>query len=210
MDSPTYAGALPKAMLAHEGSARSRHPNCSFVGIGARAREILEGHGPASGAYEPVRRMIELDGKGLLIGCVEASPGFTTAHLAEADLGLFRRVIFPWLNSVFFVDEDDKVKLFKRQDHGLCSQGFRNFYSHYVLKGILRSGFVGHAYSIAVPLREAYEIERALLARDPKFAICGNPDCVMCNARRWDRLHRVPVWALRRLRRTVAKKPGAN
>jgi aminoglycoside N3'-acetyltransferase len=202
-NSPTYAGALPKAMLAHEGRFRSQHPSCSFVAIGARAREIVDGHGPEAGAYEPVRTMMAMGSKGILIGCVDASPGFTTAHLAEADLRLFRRVIFPWLNKVYYVDQDQSVKLFTRMDHGLCSQGFRNFYSHYVRKGLLRSGLVGDAYSIAVPLTEAYQIERALLSENPKFAICGDPRCVMCNARRWDRVHRIPGWILRRFTRSA-------
>jgi aminoglycoside N3'-acetyltransferase len=201
-DSPTYAGALPKAMLGYEGRSRSLHPNCSFVAIGARAQEIVDGHGPKAGAYEPVRKMIAMGGKGILIGCVDASPGFTTAHLAEADLRLYRRVIFPWLNKVYYVDQDRSLRLFTRMDHGLCSQGFSNFYSHYVRRGILRSGYVGNAYSVAVPLAQAYEIERALLAENPRFAVCGDRRCVMCNARRWDRVHRIPGWILRRLIQT--------
>jgi len=199
VDSPTYAGALPKAMLAHPAMQRSRHPNCSMVAIGRQADVILAGHDAQSGAYEPVRKLVELAGKGLLVGCVDSSPGFTTAHLAEADLGLYRRVMFPWLNSVYYLDETGGTKLFKRRDHGLCSQGFSRFYEHYVTRGILSAGMVGAAYSIMVPLREAFAIERELLGADPRFAVCDNPGCAMCNARRWDRVHHAPAWFFRRL-----------
>lgn len=198
-DTPTYAGALPKAMLAHPHHFRSRHPNCSFVAIGHHAEQIVAGHGADDGAYEPVRKLIDLDGKGLLIGCVQSSPGFTTAHLAEADLRLYRRVVLPRLNSVYYRDEDGQTKLFKRSDHGLCSQGFSRFYEHYVEQGLLKSGSVGAAYSIVVPLREAFAVEYKLLAADPRFAICDNVECVMCNVRRWDRLHHAPGWLVRRI-----------
>src|SRR5664280_984846 len=98
----TNAGALPQAMLDHPRSFRSTHPTCSFVAIGRQAEEIIEGHGPHAGAYEPVRRAMTLRGKGLLVGCVKSSPGFTTAHVAEHDLGLHRRVIAPWLTSIYY------------------------------------------------------------------------------------------------------------
>lgn len=205
---PTYAGALPKAMLAHVGARRSAHPNCSFVAIGANADKIVSGHDANAGAYDPVRTLMTLNGKGLLIGCVSASPGFTTAHLAETDLGLYRRVILPKLNSVYYRGNDGSLKLFKRIDHGLCSQGFSRFYEHYVKEGVLSSGYVGAAYSIIVPLSEAYAIEHRLLADNPRFAICDNSDCVMCNVRRWDRIHYVPKWIARRLRRMLKTIPS--
>jgi aminoglycoside N3'-acetyltransferase len=202
-DTPTYAGALPKAMLAHAGARRSAHPNCSFVAIGANADDIVRGHDADAGAYDPVRTLMTLKAKGVLIGCVSASPGFTTAHLAETDLGLFRRVILPKLNTIYYRGVNGGLKLFKRVDHGLCSQGFSRFYEHYVKEGILSSGHVGSAYSIVVPLAEAYTIEHRLLSADPQFAICDNPDCVMCNVRRWDRIHHTPLWMARRLRRKL-------
>lgn len=209
LESATYAGALPKAMLGDARARRSRHPNCSFVAIGAQADAIVANHGPHDRAYEPVRKMTEMKGKGLLIGCVESSPGFTTAHLAEADLGLHRRVILPRLNSVYYQDEEGKIERFYRRDHGLCSQGFSHFYEHYVKSGILVSAHIGEAYCIQVPLAEAYAIERRLLAANPKFAICDSRDCATCNARRWDRLHRLPGFLVRRVMSRMAK-PSAQ
>ena len=197
--SPTYAGALPAAMLAHPDSRRSAHPKCSFVAIGAHADDIVKGHDARSPAYEPVRRIMGLNGKGILVGCVESSPGFTTAHLAEADLGLYRRIVLPSLNSVYYVDTDGEKRLFVRKDHGLCSQGFSRFYEYYVEKSILSTAFVGSAYSIMVPLPQAFSIEYELLSQNPRFAICDNRDCVMCNVRRWDRIHHAPGWLARRI-----------
>lgn len=196
--SPTNAGALPTAMLAHPDAKRSRHPTCSYVAIGRAADQILAGHGPDSGAYEPVRTIMNMQGKCVLVGCVRSSPGFTTAHVAEIDLGHHRRVIMPWLSSTYYVDENGETKLFRRKDIGLCSMSFWKYYAHYVRAGILTTGYVGNAYSIMAPASACYEIEKTILSKSPRFNVCDSPDCFVCNARRWDRLHRLPIFVVRK------------
>jgi len=96
------------------------------------------------------------------------------------------------LNCCYYEDEKGEIKLFRRKDPGLCSNSFYKFYSHYVNASILRSGFIGRAYSIMVPAQEAYNIEKNILQKDPKFNLCGDPNCLICNARRWDRIHMMP------------------
>lgn len=196
--SASYAGALPNAMLAHPQARRSLHPQCSLVAIGHHARELTDGHGPDDGAYEPIRKLMELKGKMLLAGCVASSPGFTTTHLAEVDLGLHRRRIAPWLFVSRYLDAQGQVRVFRRPDPGLCSNSFWKFYSAYVNGGILSAGQVGNAYAICAPAAECYAIERAILARDGRFTICDSKDCLTCNVLRWDRIHRWPAYFVRR------------
>ncbi len=198
-DTPTYAGAIPGSMLNYPEAKRSRHPTCSYVAIGKYAKFITKGHGPESPAYEPVRKIIGLNGKMVLVGCVASSPGFTTTHLAEYDLGLMKRIIFPGKDSVYYEDNDGLLKLFKRKDLGFCSNSFYKFYSYYVKAGILSAGLIGNAYSILVPAKEAYSIEKQILSKNPKFNVCDNPLCFLCNARRWDRFYKIPVYIARRL-----------
>jgi aminoglycoside N3'-acetyltransferase len=200
LETPSYAGALPNSMLRHAGSYRSMHPQCSYVAIGKHARYLTSDHGPRSGAYEPVRKLIELKGKMMLVGCVYSSPGFTTTHLAEFDLGLTNRIIAPWLAQSRYVDSDGNIKIFKRgKDIGFCSQSFWKFYAHYVRNEILTAGFVGKAYSICADAEQCYEIEKSILKKDPKFNTCDSPDCAMCNLLRWDRAYRWPVFVFRRI-----------
>ncbi len=201
--SASYAGALPNAMLAHPHSHRSLHPQCSFVAIGHHAQELTDGHGPDAGAYEPVRKLMAFKGKMLLAGCVSASPGFTTTHLAEVDLGLHRRRVAPWLFISRYVDEQGRVRIFHRSDPGLCSNSYWKFYSAYVNSGILSAGRIGKAYSICAPAAQCYEIERAILASDARFTICGSKDCLTCNLLRWDCVHRWPAYLLRRVLRKM-------
>ena len=201
----SYAGALPNAMLDYDNAFRSKHPTCSYVAIGKNAELITSGHDENSPAYEPVRKIIELNGKCLLVGCVDNSPGFTTTHLAEQDLGMLKLNIFPTLNTVYFKNDKDELVLFKRKDPGLCSNSFFKFYAHYVRNEILRTGYIGNAYSIIASAKEAYNIDVSVLSHDKKFNICGSKDCFVCNAGRWDRVHRAPAYILKRIIRKLVR-----
>jgi aminoglycoside N3'-acetyltransferase len=200
-DSVSYAGALPNMMIAHPHSHRSLHPQCSIVAIGKHAQQLTDGHGPHSRAYEPVRKLIALKAKMLVVGCVGSSPGFTTAHLAEADLGLHRRRIAPWLAISRYFDEHGAIRTFYRTDPGLCSKSFWKFYAAYVKSGHLTTGLVGKAYSICAPAAECYAIDHEILANNKGFAVCDSADCVVCNVLRWDRIYRWPAFLLSRVLR---------
>lgn len=206
----SYAGALPNAMILRSDSKRSLHPMCSYVAIGKYAEDITKDHNATSPAYEPMRKIVELNGKCALVGCVGSSPGFTTTHLAETDLGYLKTLpVFPWLKSTYYVDQDGDLKIFRRKDPGLCSNSFYKFYAIYVKEEILRTGRIGKAYSIMAPAKDAYRIDLKTLYLDKKFNICEQSDCRICNVERWDRIHRVPLYIgqkiLKKLRASFIK-----
>ncbi|SDZ29329.1 AAC(3) family N-acetyltransferase [Pseudomonas sp. NFIX28] len=202
----SYAGALPNAMIKRADAFRSRHPMCSYVAIGKLAEHITNGHDEKSPAYEPIRKIIDAHGKCMLVGCVGSSPGFTTTHLAEADLGLLSLAVFPRLVSTYYKDASNEVKLFRRPDSGLCSNSFYKFYSLYVKNQILTTGFIGNAYSIIAPAKECYEIDYAALKQDRKMNICGSSDCYTCNVGRWDRIYRAPGYFFKLIVRKLRAK----
>jgi len=196
----SYAGALPNAMLNRDDSFRSKHPMCSFVAIGKNAEEIISGHNESSSSYEPVRKVLDLDGKCILVGCVGSSPGFTTTHLAEYDLGHSTKLpVFPWLYSTYYIDDSGKHKIFRRDDLGLCSNSFNKFYSIYVQNEIIKANYIGNAYSVLVPAQKAYELENIELSKNKKFNVCKSKLCFMCNGGRWDRAYLLPLFVCRRL-----------
>ncbi len=192
----SYTGAFANTMLQHPKAMRSMHPTNSYVAIGKNAEYILKDHDETSGAYEPIRKIVELNGKMILIGCVESSPGFTTTHLAEVDLDLHKRIIFPTLNGAYY-KKGEKVKLFKRTDPGSCSSTFYKFYGHYVKNELLQQGYVGNAYSIMVDAKKAFDLDIEILNSDPKITLCDNPSCMLCRARRWDNLIDMPIFVLK-------------
>lgn len=205
----SYAGALPNAMIKRENAYRSSHPMCSFVAIGKNAEDLTKDHDENSPAYEPVRNIVELGGKCILVGCVKNSPGFTTTHLAEADLGYLAKLpVLPWLRSTYYQAGDGALKLFRRKDPGLCSNSFYKFYALYVRESLLISGFVGNAYSILAPAKECYEIDIETLRKDQKYNICDSKDCWTCNVGRWDRIHCAPAYFARKIFKKIGNKSG--
>lgn len=201
----SYTGAFANTMLSHPKAIRSTHPTNSYVAIGKNAQYILENHDENSGAYEPIRKIVELSGKMILIGCVESSPGFTTTHLAEVDLGLHKRIIFPTLNRVYY-KKNDEIKLFKRKDLGSCSSTFYRFYGHYVKNELLQQGYIGNAYSILIDAKKAFDLDLKILESNPKITLCENPSCMLCRARRWDNLIDMPMFVVRNIIPKIVRK----
>jgi len=206
LEKKSYAGALPNAMIRRADAFRSRHPMCSYVAIGKFAGEITKNHDENSHAYEPIRKIIGLNGKSILIGCVDSSPGFTTTHLAETDLGLLSLSVFPKLRSTYYKTQNNEIKLFRRTDPGLCSNSFYKLYALYVKNKILITGFVGDAYSIIAPAKDCYEIDYAALKKNHKMNICESNMCYTCNAGRWDRIHHAPGYFLRLISKKLRNK----
>jgi len=199
---PAYTGSFANLMLSYPGSVRSRHPSNSYVAIGYRAEEILAGHDETSGAYEPVREVMKRKGKMILIGCAGTSPGFTTTHLAEVDLGRHKRILFSRRHRCRYL-KDGEIKIFRRPDLGSCSASFYRFYGLYAKHEVLRQGHVGNAYALMVDAQSAYDIDRQALLADPRITICDNPMCGFCHTKRWDNLPAYPGYFARKVARKV-------
>ena len=86
-------GALGSIFLNHPQAQRSCHPTNSYIAIGKNAQYILENHDENSLIYDPMKKLIELNAKMLIFGIIEDSPGFTTVHLAQQELGLDRKSV---------------------------------------------------------------------------------------------------------------------
>lgn len=200
----SYTGAFANLMLKHTDAIRSTHPTNSYVGIGKHATYILENHNEDSGAYDPIRKIIELNGKMILIGCAGTSPGFTTTHLAEVDLGLHKRIIWPTLNGGLYYKEG-QVRVFKRKDLGSCSSTFYRFYGFYIKEELLEQGYIGNAYSLLIDAQKAYDIDHAILRDNPKITICNEKSCMLCRARRWDNLKDLPLFFMRQVLKIITR-----
>ena len=88
--SKSFAGSFPNRLLRINESFRSAHPTNSFVAVGYHSKYIVSGHDVNSPAFSPIGKLIQLNGKCLNVGCIPESPGFTTTHWAEYNLGLHK------------------------------------------------------------------------------------------------------------------------
>jgi aminoglycoside N3'-acetyltransferase len=197
-------GAFSKLLLAEDGAYRSTHPTHSFVGLGPKAEEILRHHPDDGACFQPIRAIVKNDGLMALIGCVASSPGFSTVHLAQYDLGLSQRHYAKYLIGVRKGNPDGPI--FKPVESPGCSDNFGIFYKNYVEHENFACGYVGRSWSIAVRAKAAYAIERSILERDPLYPVCGRRDCISCHTTRGYNKRAIPGALLYRAYRFAARR----
>lgn len=174
-------GAITKYFLQHPAVLRSKHPTNSFVAIGKHARFLTEGHDEKARQYDPVGKVIELNGKALSLGSVADPPDFMTGHYAQQQAGLTTKTIVKYFTGVKF-RQGDKVEFFRVKEVGGCSKGHYTVYADYVRSRKLKTAFFGNAYSISMPARDAFEISLRLQKENPRAFLCDDPRCFSCRA----------------------------
>jgi aminoglycoside N3'-acetyltransferase len=172
-------GAFSKLMLKHPKAERSTHPTNSYVAIGKYARHLLDSHDHNASSYEPLRGVMNLGGKCIIVGCVDSSPGHTTTHLAQYDLGFASQNHFYGLVGATYMDSG-VLKTFLRKDFGGHNIGARKVYSYYLDRGLLSTGIVGGTTGVLSPAKEAYETDLEIVRNDKKFLLCTDPTCFSC------------------------------
>ena len=135
----------------------------------------------------------------LLVGCNKESPGFSTVHYVQSELGLSSKHWTRYLYDVRYERDGRNVKWTPSEDPG-CSRGFDKMYPNYIRTENFITGYVGSAYSILVRARKAYEVERDVLARNPLAVLCDRDDCVSCRILRGYNLTAIPGAVLKRIR----------
>lgn len=198
---PSTTGALSKLFLEDSNCKRSKHPCCSFLAIGQNADFIVDGHDESSLCYSPVKKLIELNAKCMLIGCVDDSPGFTTTHYVQEELHLTSRSVFSGLTGVYYIDNHGSNKKYIRKDIGGCSRGFEKFYKFYRDAGILTEGKFGNAVSYLADAQDLYRIDYALIDKDNTFPLCENDSCIMCRCGWYYNLKEAPRYLSYRVKR---------
>jgi aminoglycoside 3-N-acetyltransferase len=189
-NSSTNAGGFARSMLDHPHRQRSRHPTNSFCAIGAQADTIVLDHGPDTTGFAPIGKLVALDGKMLVVGCIESSPGFSTVHFAQETLGLAFRTPLSSLTGAWYIDTGGRRRWCSRRELPGCSMGFGKLYGDYVKAGIITVGRLAGANAILAACRDALQVETAVLRRNPRAALCDNPGCASCatwyyNKRAW-------------------------
>ncbi|MFH2125429.1 MAG: AAC(3) family N-acetyltransferase [Pseudomonadota bacterium] len=180
-ESHSSSGGLANAMLSYPGCYRSRHPTNSWIGLGNPAKKILQYHDEKSPCFSPIKDLIDNQGKMILIGCAKESPGFSTVHWAQFNLGLSYRNLLSNKTGIYYLDSYGNKKLFLQKDMPGCSRGFKHFYGDYAENEILNTGYVGDAYCLLADAGRAYQIEHDILKNNPRYALCDDPLCKHCN-----------------------------
>jgi aminoglycoside 3-N-acetyltransferase len=206
-NTPSYTGALGRALLSHPDSIRSEHPSHSFVALGRGAREFLAAHDETQPSHMPIRRLVEVNAKMVIVGCNSESPGFSTVHLVQEELGLTQQHYTKLFLCCEVVDKQGQTKVWRPSEYPGCSRGFDKAYRHYIADDNFIVGRVGKAQAIRVDAARAYAKEKELLTRNPRALLCDHADCLSCrtlNGYNLREFPRVLIPFLSKLRRKLA------
>ena len=180
----TNSGALGKILANTDGAFISNHPTHSFVGYGKKVVSILQMHDETKSCFFPISELSRLqDFSMLLLGCVENSPGFSTVHAVQYQLGLSQRHLLR-----FLIRWDYEKNGNRKAKHAIefpgCSKSFGKFYRYYDESNNLIAGQWGKASFLFIPsARKAIEIEREILKARPRFVNCNKAFCLSCKLR---------------------------
>lgn len=139
------------------------------------------------------------------IGCVEDSPGFSTVHLAQYDLGLSQRNYMKLLYKVKVVKAGKEV-IWRPHESPGCSAAFSNFYKDYIHSQNLITGKVGNALALCVGAKKAYTVEKEILRHHPRYTICKDPKCVCCHLFRSYNKRDIPIGLYGLFKRAFANR----
>lgn len=194
-NSKPNTGALAKLFLLDERCHRSKHPVNSFLAIGPKAKKILADHDATALSYAPMNELREDDAKMLVFGCVASSPGFTTVHSVQENLGLTKKSWFKGVAGSLY-EENGETLTYIKKDFGGCSAGFSKFYSKYIESEALVVGHVGQAYALQIGVRVAYDIEYKYISENNKYFLCENPSCLSCRVSWKNNILGIPVYVM--------------
>ena len=180
----TNSGALGKRIAELPGAVLSRHPTHAFAGFGERVSSVLGDHDGDSSCFYPVRELAyRHDFSMLLLGCVSESPGFSTVHVAQHQLGLSQRHLLRFLLKWDEMRNDMLVSRVAPEAPG-CSKSFDKFYPYYEADGnLIRGEWFGVSWLFVPSARRALQKELALLQGNGRFVDCGRLTCWSCRLR---------------------------
>lgn len=183
-DTPPNCGSLSMAFFRYAECLRSAHPTNSCLGIGPKARYILDGHDELSLSYSIYGRIIELGGKNLMLGTVEDRKNSPMPfHYCQELLGHTRKHPLVNLQQTYFIDSLKNRKLYTRKDVGGCTAGAINTFGEHIAKKAIKFGTVGKSLSAIVDTARSKELLMDIFKERPYLIKCSNKKCLSCYGR---------------------------
>jgi aminoglycoside 3-N-acetyltransferase len=179
--SETTSGALSAAFQKNPNVLRSKHPTNSCFAIGKMANYIVDGHDEKSTSYTPFMRVVELQGKNLMIGALSderLSP--MTIHCAQEYLGITKQHCLAGLLQTYYTTPARTTELFTRWDIGGCTAGGFKTLGHHIIGDAMSLGKVGNATAAYIDCKKSFEIFVKILREEPNLLRCKDKTCTTC------------------------------
>lgn len=176
----SYAGAFPNYLIKDKNCIRSQHPTNSVIGFGNKLKKIFNNHNSNSLSYSIMGDLSDLPkSKHLMIGTIDKKNAPQSMHYVQEKLGFTKKHPLKGLFQIKYVEKDE-VKIFTRKDLGGCSAGGYKLLPFLMLEGLVKSNYVGNAFSIVMPAKESIQAVSKLLSSNKKIIKCDNLNCIDC------------------------------
>lgn len=174
--SVSTVGAITEALRKRPDAVRSAHPTKSVAAIGPDVAALVGDHEPLESIAPggPIHRLLEADGKILLLGVDHTTN--SALHIAER------------LAELPYRDQIAKTSV-RRADGSIesvevnrvhCSRGFGVVESVAKRLGALSYGSIGEAATQLTDGEALLSLAVDLLEEEPGFLLCDVPDCDRC------------------------------
>lgn len=181
MDSKTTSGVLSEAFSSHSNVIRSKHPTNSCFGIGPDAEFILQDHDEKASSYGPYQRVISLGGKNLMLGAVSDEKLAPMAiHAAQEYLEITKRNWQSGLIQSFYINDQNKKKLFTRYDIGGCTSFGYKTIGHHLVSRAINIGKVGRGWAAYIDCKKSFQLICEIYKQQPSLLKCDNKHCRDC------------------------------
>lgn len=182
--SPSNSGSLTKAYLNYATNFyRGSHPTASCIVKGRFAEFIINHNSPKSLKYDPYGCVVQLKGKGLLLGTLDTRNGPFTFHYAQQLLGHTKKHPYSGLLQTKYLDEQGDVRNFIVREIGGCTGGLHRAWGYHLEKKAVKFSLVGRSMSALIDAEKSTEIFQKLLTTKPYGLQCDNVRCLSCYGR---------------------------
>lgn len=170
---PGWTGAIPEAARVRPDSVRSVHPTHSVVALGARARELTDGHASSvtpCDASSPYGRLADRGGRVLLLGGVTHSSS-TSLHGVEERAGVPHHLQDEPTDGVVVLPDGTEVVVRGRLHQWGWDRDFERVADPLRAAGVQLDGRVGAGAATLVEARGYVDVLVPLLLTDPTYLL---------------------------------------
>jgi aminoglycoside 3-N-acetyltransferase len=176
---PSILGAIPNVFWRRNGVIRSDHPTHSFAAVGKHAAHLVEGHDPHMppiGREGPIGKLVELDGKILML-CRKGAN--TAMHAGECWNGV------PYIPAVCQIIENgvkEQVLVSGLPWHARFDRAYEILFE----QALVRTAELGEGTVYLMRAADAVEAQARVVRETPELLVEQGCECQCCeNVRKW-------------------------
>ena len=195
-ESASNSGSLAKAYLNFApGALRGDHPTNSCTSKGYYAKDIASVDGPDFLKYSPYAKVVELEGKNLMLGIVDERNSPFTFHYVQEKLGHTKTHPYSGLLETTYLNKNDEKVRYIVKELGGCTGGVHKTWGHHLAGNAVKFGTVGRSSSALVDAKKSAAILEKVMTKNPHFIKCNDRNCVSCYGRfRYNGLGVIPFY----------------